>query len=133
MQFLRHNGICHRDFKPNNLLVSGSLNDVIIKVVDFDDVVAIKQTIMATVTQINFLKGMTLVYTAPELCFRKVRSPNAKTDIYLWAVPCFEILNNYPGAWINVLPVMNDHLLLKALESNERPSELGSYHNGMMI
>ena len=111
-------------------MVSGTLNDIIIKVGDFDDVVTVKETIMLTMTD-NFLKGMTLAYTAPELCFRKVKSPKAKTNIYSWAVSCFETLNSCLAAWINVISVMNDHLLLKALESNKR-LQSWSFYNGMI-
>ena len=120
LNFLHRNNVVHRDFKPANLLVTGSLEKTIVKLADFDDVVILKETVVQTMT-INSLKGMTLAYTAPELCNRSVRKPSKETDIYAWSITCYEILSDMSSAWTNILPIMNDQLLLEAIKNNERP------------
>ena len=50
LNYLHKNGITHRDFKPANLLVSGEHPNISVKVTDFDEVVGIKETLLATMT-----------------------------------------------------------------------------------
>jgi len=50
LNYLHKNSIIHRDFKPSNLLVNGSLEKVNVKVADFDVVTKIKEKITATST-----------------------------------------------------------------------------------
>ena len=38
LQYLHSKNILHKDFKPTNLLVKGMLNDVYVKLCDFDDI-----------------------------------------------------------------------------------------------
>lgn len=138
LQYLHVNGITHRDFKPSNLLVSGTLSKITIKVGDFDDIVDLKNTIRNTLTKTgNFVKlaGMTLGYAAPELVL-KSETASIKSDIYSWAVTSYEIFCNLTSAWENVIPLMNDSIVLKALEDKKRPSLLDlmmSYGNSSEI
>ena len=120
LDYLHKNGIIHKDFKPSNILVSGSLKQPVMKVADFEEMADIKQTIQ-TISTINNLKGMTLAYTAPELCSGEMK-PSFKSDSYSWATSSFEILCNQPSAWANVLSVLNDSILMNSILQNRRPN-----------
>lgn len=121
LSYLHKNQITHRDFKPANMLVTGIYPNIHIKVTDFDDVVRVKETMISTMTINDHFKGMTLAYTAPELCSRAVMKASCETDIYSWGITSYEIVSDKPSAWSLNLPVMNDQLLLDALKNNERP------------
>lgn len=118
LRYLHESELIHQDFKPSNLLVSGTQDNII---ADFDDIFLIKSTVANTQTNTNF-KGMTLTYAAPELCNRSVRHAIKSSDIFSWAITAFEIMTGIQPPWINVLPYLNDALLLEAIRSNERPS-----------
>ena len=114
--------IIHRDFKPSNLLVTGTLNELRVKLSDFDDISLIQDTIHATLTNKSFLLGMTLAYTAPEICKQEVKGPSFKSDIYSWSMSSYEILSGYDSPWVNIIPILNDSLLLEALCQDKRPN-----------
>ena len=120
LKFLHENGIIHKDYKPTNLLVNGTLENIIIKVADFDDMLVIKETISATVTTHQFA-GVTLFYTAPEICNHTVSKPTFKSDIFSWAITAYEILTNVASPWSDVLPKLCDTLLIQALNEGKRP------------
>ena len=120
MLFLHKNGVIHRDFKPSNLLVCGTSTDITVKLCDFDDIFVVKQTMMSTMSQIN-TRGMTLAYMAPEICLRKVKDVSEKTDVFSWAITCFEVMSNLPSPWSNVLPCLSDQLLIGAIKEGLRP------------
>ncbi|XP_057295131.1 receptor-interacting serine/threonine-protein kinase 1-like [Hydractinia symbiolongicarpus] len=122
LRYLHDLEIIHKDFKPSNLLLFGSLNNFQVKVADFDDMPDIKNTITATFTTTKKqCVGMTLAYTAPELCTGLVMKPSYQTDVCSWSITIFEILSDQASPWANVLPVVNDLLLFEALKNNQRP------------
>lgn len=43
--YLHRHNIVHKDFKPASVLVSGNLEEITVKVADFDDMLIIKKTI----------------------------------------------------------------------------------------
>ncbi len=122
LEALHRSGIIHRDFKPSNLLVTGVLSNILIKVSDFDDFYGIKNTTMATQTMTsNRLVGCTLAYTAEEICLQYANAPSFSADIFSWAMTCYEIFAGVPSPWVNVLPILNDVLLVNALSEKKRP------------
>ena len=121
LNYLHSKNIVHQDFKPSNLLVHGnSAEDVTVKITDFDDIMLVKQTIKATFTG-NHLKGMTLCYTAPELCLCLIKKATKLSDIYSFAITCFESLIDGSSAWLGALPIVNDTILINALSKQKRP------------
>lgn len=124
LDYLHTKNIIHKDFKPKNLLVQGTnLNDITVKVTDFDDLLMVKQTIKSTIT--SNLKGLTLSYTAPELCEFTVKKPTKESDIYAFSITAYEILNINNLAWSETLPILHDGLLYAAIVQGKRPSMEG--------
>jgi len=113
LQYLHNNSIIHKDFKPNNCLVTGTLDKMVVKVADFDDVFEIKNTVTATLTinrRVSKLAGMTLAYLAPEIMLEN-DAPSKEGDIYSWAISAFSILANTGGMpWKGVIPLNSDAL-----------------------
>lgn len=126
LQYLHNNDIIHRDLKPSNLLISGSLDDIIVKVGDFDDFVDIKLTITSTLTTINKnggIIGTTIQYLAPELLFGTIAKATKESDVYSWSISFYEILmNSNESPWIGVFPLFDDALLLAAVREKRRPN-----------
>ena len=132
LKTLHEHDIVHKDFKPTNLLVSGSLSNILIKVADFDDMQEIKNTITSSVAATPYrFTGMTLTYTAPEICLQYVKSATFETDIYSWAITVYEILSGISTPWSNALALLNDALLIEALCLDKRPpvEDLYKYYN----
>ena len=64
------------------MLVSGTNSCPVVKVSDFDDDLYVPSTTLTGMQTTNHaFKGMTLAYTAPEICSREVKQPTLKSDI----------------------------------------------------
>ena len=112
--YLHNNGVVHRDFKSSSLLVYGSLNEISVKVADFDGMLLLKKTVTATATSFP-TKGMTLSYTAPEIYSCFVKTPSKKTDIFSWAIFCLRNFIKSAITLAELLPSLKDHLLTETL------------------
>ena len=113
--------IVHKDFKPENLLVSGTSDKIYIKLTDFDDVYGLKTIAKTNQTKLNGFQGFTLAFCDSEICLQRVSELSLKSDIYSWAITIYEIFVGVSTPWIKVLPSTNDVLLLNALAANKRP------------
>nr|XP_047145024.1 uncharacterized protein LOC105844230 isoform X4 [Hydra vulgaris]XP_047145025.1 uncharacterized protein LOC105844230 isoform X5 [Hydra vulgaris] len=122
LAYLHQENIIHCDLKPCNMLVNGkSGKDLVVKIADFDELLRLKQTFTSSCTTYSQFRGMTLSYTAPELCQCIVQRPSKESDIYSFGVSAFEILSD-ASAWDEVLPLLNDTMLLNALLDGKRPN-----------
>ena len=122
VEYLHSNDIIHRDFKPSNMLICGSVENICVKLADFDDMYLIKNTVVTTQTRSNDICGMTLSYVAEELVNGTGMVATKSSDIFSWALSSYEILSNFTCPWSGVLPLMSDGLLIKAFSEGVRPS-----------
>ena len=118
LNYLHHQGVVHKDFKPINILVTGSLTNIQIKIADFDEMVSIKESIVSTITS-YCPKGMTMDYIAPEIIKRVVKKESFKTDVYAWSLTSYEIMSDKYPAWKDIVFPMEYNLL--AIDNGERP------------
>lgn len=123
LKYLHNKEILHKDFKPTNCLVTGTLSNIVVKVADFDGIVDIKNTISSTKTifKSNRLLGMTMSFIAPEIILGSHVS-SKESDVYSWALSSFEVLGNVDGVpWKGVFPIFTDAMLMKSLHDSLRP------------
>lgn len=114
--------IVHRNMKPSNLLVTRSNGKICVKVCDFDAVLVLKETITTTFTiTTNPTAGITLAYTAPEICNGSVNAILKASDIYALGISAFQVMDSGPSPWTGVLAVMNDTLLINKICEGKRP------------
>ena len=119
--YLHTNNIIHRDVKPLNMLVSGPRNAIVVKLCDFGEVYAFKQTYIGSSLTSEGVKGMTLTYIAPEVALNKV-SPSRDTDAYALGISAFEIFSGLKNAWMkNFADVPVECMLTEALRKGELP------------
>lgn len=135
LAYLHANNITHRDFKPSNLMVEGNSGNLKVKLGDFDDSYTLKTTINTLQTNLQGMKGTTLAYTAPEICNGTATTTSENTDIYSWGMSAFQIMAGLSTPWTKTLPILNDTLILQALQQGRRPpSKLldNLYHKDMV-
>lgn len=122
LKTVHEHDIVPKNFKPPNLLVSGSLSNILIKAADFDDTQEITNTITSCVAATQYrCTGMTLTYTAPKICLHYVKSATLETDIYSWAITVYEILSGISPPWSKVLAFLNVTVLTEALCLDKQP------------
>ena len=122
LKYLHDNGIIYQDLKPSNMLVTGNLQKIIIKLSDFGELSTIKNTAKTTTRISENYQGMTLAYLPPEVCTRKIIRPDERTDVYALAISIFEILSGESNPWEKSLPILTDVMLMKALDEGVRPN-----------
>ena len=120
LNYLHHQRIVHKDFKPTNILVTGSLTNIQIKIADFDEMVSIKESIASTLSSF-YPKGMTTCYIAPEIMKRAVKKASFKTDVYAWSLTSYEIMSDKYPAWKDIIFPIEYDILADALKKGERP------------
>ena len=136
--YLHTKNIIHRDVKPLNMLVSGPLNAILVKLCDFGEVYAFKETYIASTLTQEGLKGMTLTYIAPEKIFNKTKGASTDTDAYALGISAFEIFSGLENAWQNNFSAVKDGLILDALKNGQLPNttcldEMYEQENGQFI
>ena len=122
LQYLHQHGIIHKDIKPDNILVDGKIESIILKLCDFGDYALMKSTNLSTLTSLNIFEGVTISYLAPELCLGQTNTNSFFCDIYSLGMAYFEILSNVSSLWENVFPIIKDPLILEGLKNGIRPN-----------
>lgn len=125
LKYLHSLNIIHRDFKPSNLLINGDVQNVVVKVTDFDGIALVRDTVCTTLTTTTKRKlGTTISYLAPEIF--NPASSNCKlsfySDIYALSISMYEILANVSSPWENVLEHLNDQVLIATMLNGVRPN-----------
>lgn len=62
INYLHSLGIVHKDIKPSNILVTGKIESMVIKVADFNEVASFKDTFVTATTFSSNLKGIYLYF-----------------------------------------------------------------------
>ena len=119
LQYLHECNIIHQDFKPANLLVTGTLENLMVKCCDFGDIAHAKSTVKSMST-LNNVKGMAAGFIAPEILSHGAKA-SIDTDIYTLGFSIFEIVSDMENPWEKVLPIYSDTLLFEKVKNNERP------------
>ena len=111
----------HNDLKPGNMLVNGPFQSMNIKLADFSDLAIMKET-CATKTKIkDGFTGITMLYTAPEICSHRVKVYTKECDMYSLTLSMYEVMSGLVTPWVKNFAVYSDIFLLQALASGERP------------
>ena len=111
--------IIHQDLKPNNILVTGGLTNIQIKIADFDEMVTTTNK-LSTFTGYH-PKGMTMCYVAPEIILKRIKELSFETDVYAWSLTAYEIMSDKSPAWAGIINPIKDALLIEAIKKEERP------------
>lgn len=125
VDFLHTHRILHRDVKPSNILI---MTDGAMKLIDFG--LALHEAEVRKIPKESWAEG-TPPYVAPEL-LKKTSPPSFASDIYAFAVTCWECLCrlSYGGT----SPEIYKTVLLTALDENpkNRPT-WASEISGMLL
>ena len=120
--YLHAHGICHRDIKPDNMLVTGELDNIVVKICDFGDMATLKGTYTSLATTTSVLGGVTVSYLAPELCYSRPTDFPCSADIYALGITIFEVLSDLSSPWEKTFSVINDAIIIEGLKNGVRPS-----------
>ena len=121
LTYLHNYGIIHQDVKPSNMLVSGPPQAIVVKLCDYGEMSAFKDT-NATSTRIKEgYVGLTVTYMAPEVCKNEVTKLTAETDAFALGISAFEIFSGLENAWQNNLCTVKDALLIDAIKNGDLP------------
>ena len=116
IQHAHTKGIIHRDIKPNNVLISLSGKEAVVKVIDFGLAKAVDHTQKLSdktmQTELGRVIG-TVQYMSPEQADLEDRDIDTRTDVYSLGVLLFELLT---GSTPLDHKSLNDLALLKILD-----------------
>ncbi|XP_004209218.1 rhodopsin kinase grk7a-like [Hydra vulgaris] len=99
IKYLHDLNIVYHDFKPLNILVQGTLSNIVIKLSDICDLAIMKET-MATKTKVKAgFAGLTIAYLSPEICNRTVNIVTKESHVYAMSLSFFEIMSGLGLPW----------------------------------